>query len=68
VRKIGAWLSDEAAAGWQQFAAANGVTVTALLEAFGVAFPLPDLPERAVTEIVGIARQVDLERRARRAP
>jgi hypothetical protein len=66
VRKIGAWLSDEAAAGWQQFAAGHGVTVTALLEAFGVALPLPDLPERAVAELVAIARQVDLERRSRR--
>ena len=55
-------ISDEARAGWRQHAEVEGVTVTGLVEAIGLAAARPGLlPKKLVSE----ARRLDAERRRR---
>lgn len=57
-------VSDEARDGWQQFAAAHGVSVTALIEAIGIR--LADMePPGDWSAIIEEARAIDAERRRR---
>lgn len=61
-RPIQAYLSDEARAGWEQLAETHGVSVTALIEAAGLA--LAKTP-KAGEKWVAAARRTDAARRRR---
>lgn len=68
-RRLGARLSDEAADGWHQFADLHGVSVSALLEAFGRALAAAvEGREPRLAEVVDEARVIDTERRKRPGP
>lgn len=68
-RSIGAYVSPQARDGWRLFAASRGVSVSALLEALGVALAELDEPERRlpplVREALQEARVIDARRRRR---
>jgi hypothetical protein len=66
-RSLYARISPESHAGWSGFCAAEGMTVTAAVEAIGLALGEPKgIPARMLTEIVMVGRQVAAERRGRR--
>lgn len=62
-------VSDEALDGWRLFARANGVSVTAMLEALGCRLAELDAPEVDLPalwrETIAEARAIDAERRSR---
>lgn len=58
-------VSAEAYAGWARFAGDHDVTVTALVEAVGLALGA-GVPEPLAGEVVAVARAVSSERRSRR--
>lgn len=62
-RAIHAYLSQEAHESWRAFADENGVSVSALLEAYAAL--LQDLGDDGRSAIVGAARMIDSERRRR---
>lgn len=73
-RRFGARLSDDAADGWENWAAQQGLTVSALLEAIGCELaddtggwnlPFEELPE-PMQKTIRSARQIQNERRRRR--
>lgn len=61
-------VSRQAADGWREFCAANGVTITALIEVAGLDLAAETIPPtvEARVKMVQRARDVDLERRSRR--
>lgn len=63
-RVLTAALSHDAYAGWQQFADQHGITMTASIEAVGLALG-DGIPTRLLTEILAIAEEVTQERRSR---
>lgn len=66
VRKVTTRLSDRSRSGWEKACLRAGVTLTALIEATGLELhngPI-DSTERGA-RIVELARQIDLDRRAR---
>ena len=65
---ITAKISRKAADGWRQFCAANGVTLTALIEVAGLDLAKETSPPtvEARVKMVQRAREIDLERRSRR--
>lgn len=68
-RAIHAYVSEDAHDKWHDFAAENGVSVSALLEALAdtVAEPSSDLPQQTVLEnAVTASRRIDAARRRRR--
>jgi|688.fasta_scaffold06002_13 hypothetical protein len=62
-RAIHAYLSPEAHESWRNFADENGVSVSALLEAYAAL--LQDLGDDGRKAIVGAARMIDSARRRR---
>ena len=62
-RALHAFVSDEAHDYWHDFAAEQGVSVSAILEA--LAPVLPELEDPG-DEVVKAARKIDAERRRRR--
>lgn len=58
-------ISPEAYAGWKAFAAEHGTTVTAVVEALGLALGA-GIPRRLEAEVVAVARQVSDERLSRK--
>jgi hypothetical protein len=69
--RLEARLSDHASAGWENWAAVQGVTLTALLEALGLelAEQTPDLTsetKRLLRRTVKRAREIQRERSRRR--
>lgn len=62
-RRVSYRLSDEALAGFDRMATRNGITITALLEAFG---QLARHRDPDGLEVVTRARAIDRERRSRR--
>ncbi len=63
--RLNAELSDEAHDAWRAFAHAHGVSVTALLEAVGLALREQVPPSDALEAVVESARLIDSERRER---
>lgn len=55
-------LTDEARAGLDRFTTRRGVTLTAYLEALGLAGD----GDPTATEVIAVAREIDRERRSRR--
>lgn len=62
-RRVSYRLTDEALAGFDRMAARRGITVTAMLEAFG---HLATDHDPDGDEVVDRARAIDRERRSRR--
>lgn len=62
-RALHAFVSDEAHDQWHDFAAENGISVSAILEA--LAPELEHLPGPA-EHVIKMARKIDAERRRRR--
>jgi hypothetical protein len=61
--RIEGFLSMESKAAWDRYAAAHGVSMTALLEALARHL---DKPTIRMTKVVDEARQIDAERRSRK--
>jgi hypothetical protein len=70
-RAIHAFVSVEAHEQWHDFAAAEGVSVSALIEAFAPELNDPELGKepvfRRLEAVVGSARAIDASRRRRRS-
>lgn len=64
VRRFGARLSDAAADGWEHWAAAQGLTVSALLEAIGC--ELAEGTTELSWKTIKRAQQIQADRKRRR--
>lgn len=63
-KALHAYVSDRAHDQWHDFAAEQGVSVSAVLEA--LAPELPQVDENETTKLITTARQIDANRRRRR--
>jgi hypothetical protein len=58
------FLSDESFDAWRDFCDQHGVSVTAMIEAMGLALKqLPERPSGVVADVVKEARRIDGQRR-----
>lgn len=65
--RIGGYVSEDAYAGWARFAAREGLTITAMIEALGLCFAeLEDDEGIDLDAVVAAARRIVAERNARR--
>lgn len=63
-RQLNVFLSDESFDAWRTFCGAHGVSVTAMIEAMGLALKeLPERPSGVVADVIKNARRIDVERR-----
>ena len=65
---LSAKISRKSAEGWRQFCAANGISLTAMLEVAGLELadePVPPKTDARIRMIAG-AREVDIRRRSRK--
>lgn len=69
-KALHAYVSDDAHDQWHGFAAEQGVSVSAILEALAPELDLESAPEERVGErldnVVKVARKIDAQRRRRR--
>lgn len=63
-KALHAYVTDRAHDQWHDFAAEQGVSVSAILEA--LAPELPQVDENETTKLITTARQIDAKRRRRR--
>ncbi len=69
--QVSARLSEEAQRGWQLFAAVNGVSMTAVMEALGLSFLEREGQAHGfgpAKDVVAHARTIDAQRRFARPP
>ena len=62
-KQLNVFVSEESFQAWRRFADAQGVSVTALIEAVGLELASVERPSPTLRSIVARARQVDTERR-----
>ncbi len=64
-REIYAYLSDAAHDGWRDFAAGQGVSVSAILESLAAELVRLEDDRSVLGDVVNDARRIDAERRRR---
>lgn len=62
-KQLNVFVSEESFQAWRRFADAQGVSVTALIEAMGLELATVDRLSPTLRSLVVRARQVDAERR-----
>jgi hypothetical protein len=62
-RQLNVWLTEESFDAWRTFCEEQGVSVTAMLEAMGLALAKVQRPSGVVADVVKEARRLDGERR-----
>ena len=65
---LSAKISRQSAEGWRNYCAANGISLTSMLEVAGLELavePVPPMTEARI-EMIEKARQVDIKRRSRK--